>query len=194
MSNNTDRTQQQRNNSYESFVLDSGASGTYVGTAENYPAFDEESPTEGSSRRRQGNCEIFVAEFKNEFTRLISAGVLVQQQQHEHPADRLTRRIAIDGRIRQTYARHTTHVRPEQPSLHRIRVTAAGNLIQTADISSNYLHLPIDQPIAELPAAVRQRIGRANYARNYCHTHSQHVSHNANQCRNENVRRRPRGR
>ena len=165
MSNNTDRTQQQRNNSYESFVLDSGASATYVGTADNYPtAFDEESPNEGSSRRRQGNCEILVAEFKNEFTRLISVGALVQQQ-HEHQADRLTRRIAIDGRIRQTYARHTTHVRPEQPSLNRIRLTAAGNIIQTVDIS-----------------------------RAYCHTHAQHISHNAHQCRNENVRRQSRGR
>ena len=195
MSKNTDRTtQQQRSNSNESFVLDSGASATYVGTADNYPtAFDEESPNEGSSRRSQGNCEIFVAEFKNEFTRLISVGALVQQQ-HEHQADLLTRHIAIDGRIRQTYARHTTHVRPEQPSLNQIRLTAAGNVIRTVDISSNYLHLPSDQPIAELPAAVQQRIGRANYARNYCHTHAQHISHNAHQCRNENVRRQSRRR
>ena len=192
MSNNTDRTQQQRNNSYESFGLDSGASATYVGTTENYPtAFDEESPNEGSSRRRNlGDCETFVAEFKTEFTRLISAGALVQQ--HEHPADLLTRRIAIDGRIRQTYARHTTHVRPEQPSLDRIRLTAGGNIIRTADISNNYLHIPIDQPLAELPAAVQQRIGRANYARNYCHTHAHDVSHDAHQCRNENVRRQSR--
>ena len=179
MSNNTDRpTQQQRNNSTESFVLDSGASGTYRGTY--YPtAFDEESPNDGSNqdnritladgsvtvptRRSQGNSEIFITEFKNEFTRLISVGALVQQ--HEHPADLLTRRIAIDGRIRQTYARHTTHVRPEQPSLNRIRLSAAGNRIQTVDISSAY-----------------------------CHTHAQDISHNGHQCGNENVRRQSRRR
>ena len=118
------RIEENKNNkedSTKSFVLDSGASGTYVGTADNYPtAFDEESPNEGSNRRSQGNCEIFVAEFKNEFTRLISVSALPQQQQQEYPADQLTRRIAIDRRIRQTYARHTTHVRPEQPSPTRI--------------------------------------------------------------------------
>ena len=174
MSNNTDRpTQQQRNNSTESFVLDSGASGTYSGTY--YPtAFDEESPNDGSitladgsvsvpTRRSQGIGEIFITEFKNEFTRLISAGALVQQ--HEHPADLLTRRNAIDGRIGQTYARITTHVRPEQPSLNRIRLSAAGNRIQTVDISSAY-----------------------------CHTHAQDISHNGHQCGNENVRRQSRRR
>ena len=169
MSNNTDRpTQQQRNNSTESFVLDSGASGNYYPTA-----FDEESPNDGSitladgsvsvpTRRSQGISEIFIAEFKNEFTRLISAGALVQQ--HEHPAYLPTRRT-IDGRIGQTYARITTHVRPEQPSLNRIRLSAAGNRIQTVDISSAY-----------------------------CHTHAQDISHNAHQCGNENVCRQSRRR
>ena len=112
MSNNTDRTtQQQRRSSTESFVLDSGASGTYSGTY--YPtAFDEESPNEGSNRRSQGSSEIVIAAFKEEFNRLISAGAIVEQ--HERPA--IQERIVVDGRIRQTYARYTTHVRPEQPA------------------------------------------------------------------------------
>ena len=130
------RIEENNNNkedSNKSFVLDSGANSHYYGTAQNYPtAFDEESPNDGSNqdnritladvsviaptRRSQGISKIFITEFKNEFTRLISVSALAQQQQREHPADQLTRRIAIDGRIRQTYARHTTHVRPEQPS------------------------------------------------------------------------------
>ena len=128
MSNSTDRKQQQRRSSTESFVLDSGASGTYYLTA-----FNKESPNEGSNqdnritladgstiptRRRQGSSEIVIAAFKEELNRLISARAIVEQ--HEHPADLLTRRIAIDGRIRQTYARHTTHVRPDLPSPPRI--------------------------------------------------------------------------
>ena len=115
MSNNTDRKQQQRRSSNESFVLDSGANAHYCGTADNYPtAFDEESPNDGSNRRRQSS-EIVTAAFKEELYRLILARAI--EEQDEHPADLLTRRIAIDGRIKQTYARHTTHVRPEQPSL-----------------------------------------------------------------------------
>ena len=147
MSNNTDRkTQQQRRSSTESFVLDSGASGTYYPTA-----FDEESPNDGSNRRSQGSSEIVIAAFKEEFNRLISAGAIVEQ--HERPA--LQERIVVDGRIRQTYARYTTHVRPEQPSPTRIRLSAAGNRIRHIDISSNY-----------------------------CHTHAQDVSHNSPQCLN----------
>ena len=133
MSNNTDRKQQQRRSSNESFVLDSGASGTYYPTA-----FDEESPNDGSNRRSQGSSEIVIAAFKEELNRLISARAI--EEQHEHPADLLTRRIAIDGRIRQTYARHTTHVRPDPPSTTQIRLSAAENTIQHVDISSNYLN------------------------------------------------------
>ena len=114
MSNNTDRnTQQQRRSSNESFVLDSRASRTYYPTA-----FDEESLNNGSNRRSQGSSEIVIAAFKEELYRLISTRAI--EEQDKHPADLLTRRIAIDGRIKQTYARHTTHVRPEQPSLTQI--------------------------------------------------------------------------
>ena len=157
--------------SNESFVLDSGASAHYYPTA-----FDEESPNDGSNqdnritladgsivptRRSQGNSKILIAEFKNEFTRLILVGALVQQ--HEHPADLLTRHITIDSRIRQIYARNTTHVRPDLPSPTRIRLSAAGNRIRHIDISTDYLHLNF----AELPVAEQQRIGRANYLRNF---------------------------
>ena len=102
-------------NSNESFVLDSGASAHYYPTA-----FDEESPNDGSiqdnritladgsevpTRRSQGNSEIVIEEFKNKFNRLILVGALVQQ--HENPADLLTRRITIDGRnIVSTYHHH----------------------------------------------------------------------------------------
>ena len=74
MSNNTDRQkQQQRRSSNESFVLDSGASGTYSGTY--YPtAFDEESPNNGRSKI----TEQVIAEFKNKLEGLISAGALIQ--------------------------------------------------------------------------------------------------------------------
>ena len=106
------RIEENNNNkedSTDSFVLDSGANAHYYPTA-----FDEESPNNGSNqdnritladgsviptRRSQGNSEIVIAAFKDEFTRLISSGALVQQ--HEHPAN-LHERIAIDGRIRQT--------------------------------------------------------------------------------------------
>ena len=156
--------------SNESFVLDSGATAHYYPTA-----FDTESPNDGSNqdnritladgsvvptRRCQGNSEIFIAEFKNEFTTLILVGALVQQR--ENPADLLTRRITINDRIRQIYARNTTHVRPDLPSPTRIRLSAAGNIIRHVDISTNYLHLNF----AELPATEQQRIGHANYLRN----------------------------
>ena len=107
-------------------------------------AFDEESPNDG----RYQITERVIAEFKNELVRLISAGALV----------------------RQSPPTLTTHVRPEQPSLNRIRLSAAGNTIQDVDISSNYLHIPVDTQIAELPAAVRQRIGQDTYTQNICHT------------------------
>ena len=107
-------------------------------------AFDEENPNDG----RYQITERVIAEFKNELVRLISAGALV----------------------RQSPPTLTIHVRPEQPSLNRIRLSAAGNTIRDVDISSNYLHIPRDTQIAELPAAVRQRIGRGTYTRNFCHT------------------------
>ena len=155
--------------SNESFVLDTGASGHYYPTA-----FDEESPNDGSNqgitiangsieptRRSQGNGEIVITEFKNEFTRLLSVGALVQQ--HEHPVDLLTRRTAINGRIRQIYARNTINVRPNLPSPEQIRLSAAGNIIRHIDISTDYLHLNF----GELPVVEQRRIGRANYLRNF---------------------------
>ena len=66
-------------------------------------AFDEESPNDG----RYQITERVIAEFKNELVRLISAGALV----------------------RQSPPTLTIHVRPEQPSLNRIRLSAAGNTI-----------------------------------------------------------------
>ena len=184
-------------------VLDSGATAHYYPTA-----FDEESPNDSRSQdnqiiiangsevcsRSQGNSEIVIAEFKNDLSEaLLSAGTLVQQQ--EHPADLLTQRITSNGRITQICARTMSHIRPKLPSPTRLRLSAAGNVIRTVDISSNYLYLPIDPPIAELPAAVRQHIGRETYSRNYtyCHTHGNEGtgrSHNANQCGNESARRR----
>mmetsp|Transcript_9008 Transcript_9008/g.10542 ORF Transcript_9008/g.10542 Transcript_9008/m.10542 type:complete len:129 (-) Transcript_9008:97-483(-) len=89
---------------------------------------------------------------------------------------------------RPIYARATSHVCPAPTVETQMRLTAAGNFYQTADISNNYLHLSL----SELLVAERQRIGRANYSRNFCHTHCQQVSHNVNQCRSEDIRRRPR--
>ena len=109
------------------------------------------------------------------------------------PVNLLTRRVNRNGRITQTYARTTGHVRPEQSSLTRIRLSVAGNIIRTADISSNYLHVPFDTPLAELPAAVKQRIGRDTYTWNFCHTHGNDGTshHHAYQCQNEDARCSP---
>ena len=171
----------------EPLVINSGATAHYYPTA-----FDEESPNDGRSKvrsSRQGNTELVITEFENELNEaLLSVGTLVRQQ--EHPANLLTHRVNRDGRITQTYARTTCHVRPEQPSPTRNRLSVAGNIIRTVDISSNYLHVPFDTPLAELPAAVRQRIGRDNYARNFCHTHGNDGTiHHAYQCRNDDARR-----
>ena len=153
----------------EPLVFDSGASAHFYPTA-----FDEESPNNG----RYQITERVIAEFKNEFVRLISAGALVRQS---------------PPTLTQTYARTTTHVRPEQPSLNRIRLSAAGNRIQHVDISSNYLHIPFDTPLAKLPTAVRQRIGQETYTRNYCFAHGNDgTNHHGYQCGDEDARRSPR--
>ena len=161
-------TRIEEENTEERTVFDSGASAHYYPTA-----FDEESPNDG----RYQITERVTAEFKNEFVRLISAGALVRQ-----------------STLTQTHGRTTVHVRPEQPSLNRIRLSAAGNTIQDVDISSNYLHIPLNTQIAELPAAVRQRIGRDTYTRNFCHTcgNDGTRNHHDHQCRDEDARRSPR--
>ena len=83
-----------------------------------------------------------IAKFKTKLNKaLLLVRTLVQQQ--EHTADLLTRRVNSNGRIKQIYARTTSHVRPKQPSPTQIQLSAAGNVIQTVDISSNYLYLPI---------------------------------------------------
>ena len=161
----------------EPLVLDSGASAHFYPTA-----FDEESPNDGSQDHR-----IIIATGRELNEALLSIGTLVR------PGNLLTRRVNRNGRITQTYARTTTHVRPEQPSLNRVRLSAAGNSIQHVDISSNYLHIPFDPPIAELPTVVRQRIGRETYARYYCFAHGNDgTNHHGYQCRDEDARRSPR--
>ena len=162
----------------EPLVFDSGASAHFYPTA-----FDEESPNDGSQDHR-----IIIATGRELNESLLSIGTLVR------PGNLLTRRVNRNGRITQTYARTTGHVRPEQPSPTRIRLSVAGSIIRTVDISSNYLHLPFDTPLAELPAAVRQRIGRDKYTRNFCHTHGNDGTshHHAYQCRNEDARHSPR--
>ena len=110
----------------EPLVFDSGASATYIPLSRNSgPPYD---------RRNQGNSEVWIAEFKNEFERLISAGALVRQSQptrtrlsatgtlvqyKEHLTDRYT-----------TYPRYTTHLRPERNPRHT-RITAADNSTHT---------------------------------------------------------------
>ena len=79
------------------------------------------------------------------------------------PGNLLTRQINRNGKLTQTYARTTGHVHPEKPSLELIRLSVAGNRIRHTDVSSNYLHVPFDKTLAELPATVRQRIGLDNY-------------------------------
>ena len=156
-------------------MLDSGATAHYSGASE-----ARRGPYDS---RNQGTSEIVIAEFNNKFDSLLSVGAL---QHQGHPADLLTRQVTNDSRP--IYARATSHVRPAPTVETQMRLTAAGNFYQTADISNNYLHLSL----SELLVAERQRIGRANYSRNFCHTHCQQVSHNVNQCRSEDIRRRPR--
>ena len=127
------------------------------------------------------SSEIVIREFNNKCTNLVSSGTFHQV----HPVDLLTRRVINDGRPSQIYTRATSHVRPKPTLENLTRITAAGNRYQTTDISNDYLHLPS----VELPFVERQSIGQANYSRNFCHTHGQQVSHNANQCRSEDVRR-----
>ena len=122
--------------------------------------------TTSYDRRNQSN-EIWIAEFKNEFERLVSIGSL---QQQEHPSahrEHLTDRFM-------PYPRTTTHVCHE--TSHRTRITAADNSTHWGDISAFYLHLPI---------RTEQQRRPTDY--NYCHIHGQEGSHNANQCRNESV-------
>ena len=112
-------------------VLDSGASATYL------PLAQDSGPP--YYRRNQGNSEVWIAEFKNEFERLISAGALVRQNQptrtrltatgtlvhyKEHLADWYT-----------TYPRYTTHLRLECNSRHTC-ITAADNSIHTVTAGS----------------------------------------------------------
>ena len=171
----------------EPLVFDSGASAHFYPTA-----FDEESPNDGRSQEHKIIIATGVAlnEELLSVGKPVSVGTLVRRQ--DHPADLLTRPVSDDRRIR-TYARTTAHVRPEQPSLNRVRLSAAGNRIQHVDISSNYLHIPFDPPIAELPTVVRQRIGWETYTRNYCFTHGNDgTNHHGYQCRDEDARRSPR--
>ena len=158
----------------EPLVFDSGASAHFYPTA-----FDEESPNDGRSQEHQIIIATGVAlnEELLSVGELLLVGTLVRRQ--DHPADLLTRPIS-DSRRTQTYARTTAHVRPEQPSLNRVRLSAAGNRIQHVDISSNYLHIPFDTPLAELPAAAaaRQHISRDTYTRNYCFLHCNNGTRN----------------
>ena len=135
----------------EHLILDSGASKTWSGLYDS---------------RSQGNSEIWITEFKNEFKRLLLIGPL---QQREHIANQFI-----------IYPRLTTHERPEQSTVTRTRIILEDNSTHTVDISNGYLHLP-----------VRAEQRRAIYAPLYCHIHGQQGSLNANQCRHESVYRRP---
>ena len=97
-------------------VFDSGASAHYYLTA-----FDKESPNDGGSQEYR----IIIANGVELSKALLLVGTLVQQQ--EYPADLLTRHVNRNGRLTQTYARTTGHVRPEQPSLEQLRLSVAGN-------------------------------------------------------------------
>ena len=162
---------EEQNNKEETtvrLVFDSRTAAHYYPTA-----FDKESPNDGRSQEHQ----IIIAAGVVLSKELVAIGTLVQ------PADRQP----------QTYARTTTHVRPEQSSLNRIRLSAAGNRSQDVDISSNYLHIPFDTQIAELPAVVRQRIGRDTYTQNFCHTcgNDGTRNHHDYQCGDEDARCSP---
>ena len=85
--------------------------------------------------RNQSN-EIWIAEFKNKFERLVSIGSL-QRQEHpsthrEHLADRFS-----------TYPRATTNINPDCSTSRCTRITAADNSTHWGDISNFYLHLPV---------------------------------------------------
>ena len=163
-------TRIEEENTEERTVFDSGATAHYYPTA-----FEEESPNDG----RYQITERVIAEFQNELAGLISDGALAQQSLPT---------------LTQTYARTTVHARPEQPSLEQVRLSVVGNIIRTVNISSNYLHVPFDTPLAKLPAAARQRIGRDNYTRNFCHTHGNDKTrnHHGYQCGDEDAPRSPR--
>ena len=132
--------------------------------------------------RSQGNTitiangsEIAIREFKNEFTNLLLSGAF----QQVHPADLVTRRVINDGRPSQTFTGSTSHVQSERTiEANRTQITAGGNRYQTVDISNGFLHLLVR---GEATVAEQQRIGQANYSCNFCHTHGQQGSHNANQ-------------
>ena len=150
-------------------VFDSGASAHYFPTA-----FDEESPNDGT-------CQIterVIAKFQNNLSGLISAGALVRQSL---------------STLTQTYTRITVHARLKQPLLERIRLSVAGNRVQHKDVSSNYLQVPFDTLIAELPAAVRQHLSQDTYTRNFCHTYGDNGTRNHHdyQCSNEDARCSP---
>ena len=163
-------------------ALDSWASAAYLPLA-----LDSGTP---SNRRSQGNSEIWIAEFKNEFERLISAGTLVRQIRPE--TSRRTRLTAAGTLVRHgehladrltTYPRYTTRVRTELNTC-QTRITTADNSIHTVDISNFYLQV-----------SVRAAQQRRPTDWTYCHTHGHEGtgrSHNTNQCRNESARRRTR--
>ena len=120
------RIEEENNKPNLPLALDSGASAAYLPLALDSGA--SATRTAPSNRRSQGNSEIWIAEFKNEFEGLVSAGTLVRQDQPstQHLADQFT-----------TYPRATTHVRPE--TSRRTRITVADNSIQTVDIRNFYL-------------------------------------------------------
>ena len=162
----------------EPLVLDSGASATHL------PLAQDSGPP--YHRRSQGNSEVWIAEFKNEFERLISAGALVRQIRPETR----TRLTATGTLVRHkehlayrftTYPRYTTQVRTER-NPRQTCITTADNNIHTVDISNFYLQIPV--------RAAQQR-RPTDYT--FCHTHrNEGRSHHDNQYRNESVRRHTR--
>ena len=144
-------------------ALDSGASSEYRAAA---------SWTTPNNKRTQSNL-IWIAEFKNEFEGLVSAGTLVQQDQPstQHLADRFT-----------TYPRYITHVCTERSITRPTCIIPTDNSTHTVDNSNFYLQLPVRAEQQRCPT---------NYT--YCHTHGHKGrSQNADQCGNESARRRPR--
>ena len=141
-------------------VINSGASAMYL------PLTQDSGPL--YYRRNQGNSEVWIAKFKNKIRRLILVEALVQQS---HPETH-TQLIATGTLVQHkehlvdwyiTYPRYTTQLRPERnPRKTPIsaadnfsHTVTAGSIIRTADISRNYLYLPINTPLVELPVAVR---------------------------------------
>ena len=74
-----DKDRRRKNKPNLPLTLDSGASAAYLSLALYSGA--SATRTAPSNRRSQGNSEIWIAEFKNEFEGLVSAGTLVQQDQ-----------------------------------------------------------------------------------------------------------------